>query len=202
MCNKKTERRHLLDHEKDECTRRPQICEFCQLELPLSNLKEHIVSCGSRTERCSDCGRYVKLMDQLDHARICSSATPTTSKDLVPEDDTSDEQTMLQCQNCLKYITSDKLKEHKLLCKQSLKYADDEDDDTEDEDKNPNPGNDSTPGTADFSFSSLQKVKRDRNIDMDLDKISTCPLCHLALPVKTLEWHEEKCQLHRHLSMA
>ncbi len=79
---------------------------------------------------------------------------------------------------------------YQLLCKQSLKYADDEDDDTEDEDKNPNPGNDSTPGTADFSFSSLQKVKRDRNIDMDLDKISTCPLCHLALPVKTLEWHE------------
>ncbi|XP_026137727.1 XIAP-associated factor 1-like [Carassius auratus] len=204
MCNKKMEQRHLLDHEKDECSERPQICEFCQLELPLSNLKEHEVSCGSRTERCSDCGRYIKLMDQIDHAQICSTNTPTTSKDLVPEDDTSDtdEQTMLQCQNCLKYIPSDKLKEHKMLCTQSLRFIDVKDDDSEEEDENHSPGNDSTPDAADFSFSSLQKVKRDRNIGMGLDKISTCPLCHLALPVKTLEWHEKKCELHRHLSMA
>ncbi|XP_016133764.1 XIAP-associated factor 1 isoform X2 [Sinocyclocheilus grahami] len=210
MCNKKKERRHLLDHEKDECSERPQICEFCQLELPLSSLKVHKVSCGSRTERCSDCGRYVKLMDQLDHAPICSTITPTTSKDLVAEDDTSkdlvaeddtsdtDEVTMLQCQNCLKYIPSDILKEHKLLCKQSLNCADVEDDDSEDE--NPSPGNVRAAG---FSFSSLQKKKReteDRNID--LDKISTCPLCHLALPVKTLEWHETKCELYKHLSLA
>ncbi|XP_016334970.1 XIAP-associated factor 1-like [Sinocyclocheilus anshuiensis] len=201
MCNKKKERRHLLDHEKDECSERPQICEFCQLELPLSSLKVHKVSCGSRTERCSDCGRYVKLMDQLDHAQICSTTTtPTTSKDLVAEDDTSDtdELTMLQCQNCLKYIPSDILKEHKLLCKQSLNCADVEDDDSEDE--NPSPGNVRAAG---FSFSSLQKKKReteDRNID--LDKISTCPLCHLALPVKTLEWHETKCELYKHLSLA
>ncbi|XP_059390298.1 XIAP-associated factor 1-like [Carassius carassius] len=200
MCNKKLERRHLLDHEKDECSERPQICEFCQLELPLSSLKEHKVSCGSRTERCSDCGQYVKLMEQLDHAQICSTSTPTASKNLVPEDDTADtdELTMLQCQNCLKYIPSDILKKHKLLCKQSLKFADVEDDDSEDE--NPNPGN---VRAADFSFSSLQKKKReteDRNID--LDKISTCPLCHLALPAKTLEWHETKCELYKHLSLA
>ncbi|XP_052472682.1 XIAP-associated factor 1 isoform X2 [Carassius gibelio] len=148
MCNKKLERRHLLDHEKDECSERPQI----------------------------------------------------SSKNLVSEDDTADtdELTMLQCQNCLKYIPSDTLKKHKLLCKQSLKFADVEDDDSEDE--NPNAGN---ARAADFSFSSLQKKKReteDRKID--LDKISTCPLCHLALPAKTLEWHETKCELYKHLSLA
>lgn len=76
--------------QEDECSERPQICEFCQLELPLSNLKEHRVPCGSRTERCSDCGLYVKLMDQLNHAQICSTTTPTTLKDLVPEDNASD----------------------------------------------------------------------------------------------------------------
>ncbi len=48
---------------------------------------------------------------------------------------------------------------YQLLCKQSLKYADDEDDDTEDEDENSNPGNDSTPDAAGFSFSSLQKAR-------------------------------------------
>ncbi|XP_056127127.1 XIAP-associated factor 1 isoform X2 [Rhinichthys klamathensis goyatoka] len=201
MCNKKMERRHLLDHEKDECPERPQICEFCQLELPLSNLKEHRVSCGSRTELCSDCGRYVKLMDQLDHAQICSTTTPTTSKDLVPEDDASetDEPTMLQCQNCLRYISSDKLKDHRLGCNQILQNADYEDDDS---DENFEAGNASAPGAADFSFSTLQKTKRDKHIDMDLDKISSCPLCHLALPVKTLEWHEKKCELYKHLNLA
>lgn len=76
--------------QKDECTERPEICEFCQLEQPLSNLKEHQVACGSRTERCSDCGQYVKLMDQLDHPQICSTSTPTSSKNLVVEDDNSE----------------------------------------------------------------------------------------------------------------
>ncbi|XP_043114562.1 XIAP-associated factor 1 [Puntigrus tetrazona] len=203
MCNKRMERRHLSDHEKDECTERPQICEFCQLELPLSNLKVHKVSCGSRTEHCSDCGRYVKLMDQLDHARICSATTPTTSKDAVPEEDDSDiDEPMLRCQNCLQCIHSGRMKEHKLLCKQPLQSAGSEDDDSEEDDENPNPGSKSTQQTADFSFSSLRKEKIDRNTDMDLDEISTCPICHLALPVKTLEWHEKKCELHRHLGTA
>ncbi|XP_067221630.1 XIAP-associated factor 1 [Chanodichthys erythropterus] len=201
MCNKKMERRHLLDHEKDECSKRPQICEFCQLELPLSNLIEHRVSCGSRTERCSDCGLYVKMMDQLNHAQICSTTTPTTSKDRVPEDNASDtdEPTMLQCQNCLRYIPSENLKEHQLSCKQRLQNTDSEDDDS---DENFKAGNASAPDAADFSFSTLQKTKRDRNIDTELDKISTCPLCHLALPVKTLEWHEKKCELFKHLNLA
>ncbi|XDV32176.1 hypothetical protein PO909_003055 [Leuciscus waleckii] len=134
MCNKKMERRHLLDHEKDECSERPQI----------------------------------------------------SSKDLVSEDDASDtdEPTMLQCQNCLRYISSDTLKDHQLRCKQILQNADYSDDDS---DENFKAGNASAPA---FSFSALQKTKRERNIDMDMDKISSCPLCHLALPVKTLEWHE------------
>ncbi|RXN07672.1 XIAP-associated factor 1-like protein [Labeo rohita] len=162
---------------KDECTERPEICEFCQLEQPLSNLKEHQVACGSRTERCSDCGQYVKLMDQLDHPQICSTSTPTSSKNLVVEDDNSEteDETMLQCQNCLKYISSDNLKEHKVFCKPFLKNTDNEDDDSEDEDENPNPGNDNTPDSADLSFLSFKKTKKDNYIDMDLDKISTCP---------------------------
>ncbi|KAK2880928.1 hypothetical protein QQF64_008740 [Cirrhinus molitorella] len=193
MCKKKMERRHLSDHEKDECTERPEICEFCQLEHPLSNLKVHKVSCGSRTERCSDCGQYVKLMDQLDHPQICSTTTPKQSNNL--------EEIMVQCVNCLKYIDSDSLEEHRLLCNQPLRYADDDDDDSEDEDENPNHGNDNTADASDFSFSSLKKTKGAKYIDMDLDKISTCPLCHLALPAKTLVWHEKKCELHKHLSM-
>ncbi|XP_051966577.1 XIAP-associated factor 1-like [Xyrauchen texanus] len=193
-CNKKMERRQLLDHETDECSERPQICEFCQLELPLSSLMEHSLSCGSRTERCSDCGHYVKLKDQLHHAQICGS-TPPTLKSPSPEEDAfgTDEDSIKQCWKCLKYIPTDGLDKHVLACNHSLQYVRDED--VED----PGPGI-SAADTADFSFSSLQKVKRD-NIERDLDRISTCPLCHLALPMKTLEWHEKKCELHKHLGL-
>nr|AAI24486.1 Zgc:153893 [Danio rerio] len=210
-CKKKMERRHLLDHENNECPERFEICEFCQLELPLSTLKVHKVSCGSRTERCSDCDQYVKMTDQIDHAQICPATTQTTSRDLVSKDDSSDldEGTMLQCDNCLKYIPSDSLEIHKGNCPRDLHYVgsyddnyDDDDDDDNNDDKKPKAGNNSDSGAAEFSFSSRHKTKGDKNSDTDLEKISTCRLCHLALPVKTLEWHEKRCELHRHLCTA
>lgn len=51
------------------------------------------------------------------------------------------------------------------------------------------PGNVSPPDTPDISFK-FQKAKRYSNMERDLDEISTCHFCHLALPVRTLEWHE------------
>ncbi|XP_051521450.1 TRAF-type zinc finger domain-containing protein 1-like [Myxocyprinus asiaticus] len=146
-CNKKMERRQLLDHETDDCSERLQICDFCQLELPLSSLMEHILSCGSRTERCSDCGRYVKLKEQLHHAQICGSTPPTLKNPSPADASDTDEESFKQCCKWLKYIPSEDLEEH-------------------------------------------EKVKGARNIERDLDRISTCPLCHLALLIKTLEWHE------------
>lgn len=50
-------------------------------------------------------------------------------------------------------------------------------------------GDTSPPDCPDFSFK-FQKPMRYSNIEKDLDKISTCNFCHLALPIKTLEWHE------------
>ncbi|KAM6932879.1 XIAP-associated factor 1 [Xenentodon cancila] len=72
-CNKKIERRHLQDHESDECLERLQTCPFCELEVPWKNLDEHTVVCGSRTELCRDCGRYVKLTDWAEHSSVCSA---------------------------------------------------------------------------------------------------------------------------------
>lgn len=74
-------------------------------------------------------------------------------------------------------------------CLHDLRYVDYNDDDYAD-DKKPKAGNNSDSEAAEFSFSSRHKTKGDKNSDTDLDKISACPLCHLALPIKTLEWHE------------
>lgn len=69
--------------QSDECVKRLQKCNFCELELPWRELQEHSLACGSRTELCIDCGRYVTLRDQRDHSRTCPSTdqvSPPTSK--------------------------------------------------------------------------------------------------------------------------
>ena len=74
-----------LSLQSDECEARLQCCEFCQLEVPWSSLADHSLTCGSRTELCGDCGRYVTLRDQLEHALICLKAdsTPELTKSKV-----------------------------------------------------------------------------------------------------------------------
>ena len=51
---------------------RRECCHFCELELPWKQLDEHQLVCGSRTELCRDCGRYVTLRDQAKHGLTCS----------------------------------------------------------------------------------------------------------------------------------
>nr|XP_055052721.1 XIAP-associated factor 1 [Misgurnus anguillicaudatus] len=184
-CNKKMERRHLLDHETNECSERLQSCEYCSLELPLKDLLKHSLSCGSRTERCHDCGRYVQFKDQLQHTNNCSKTHPT-SKSSSSEDDETDDESTSRCWKCQQSIPLDSLDEHELECKNALQFIR-KDVDFDD--------------TADFSFSKYQRVKKERHME-DLDKISTCKLCHLALPVKILKWHQQKCELNKLLSLA
>lgn len=55
------------------CVERLQKCDFCELDMPWKELQEHSLACGSRTELCRECGRYVTLRDQPDHSQTCSS---------------------------------------------------------------------------------------------------------------------------------
>lgn len=64
----------LLCFQAEECSERLQKCTFCELEVPWKQLEGHTVVCGSRTELCKDCGRYVKLSDQSEHSSTCSAA--------------------------------------------------------------------------------------------------------------------------------
>ncbi|XP_053502842.1 XIAP-associated factor 1 isoform X2 [Ictalurus furcatus] len=137
-CNMKMEKCKLADHDANECTERPQSCEYCQLDFPWSKLKEHVVACGSRTELCQDCNKYVTLKDQLQHAQTC------TSEDFSFK---------------TKSINGNV--------------------------KKPLPGN---------TLQKDEKKKRNEKTGwIDEDQIRTCPHCHLALPVNTLQWHADKC---------
>lgn len=71
----------MLPSQSDHCAERLQTCVFCKLELPWKELSQHQLVCGSRTELCGDCGRYVTLRDQAVHELSCpaTSAPPQTN---------------------------------------------------------------------------------------------------------------------------
>ncbi|XP_030633991.1 XIAP-associated factor 1 [Chanos chanos] len=196
-CRKKMERRDLPDHETDECSERLKCCEFCELELPLSSLMEHSIVCGSRTERCADCGRYVTLKDQSRHAEICSFQIQTQDISDLDYDQRDDSQgdmqkkPPVQCDKCFKMVFSDSMEEHERVCDPS---SQEEEDLYSDIRQDPNKPDQIRTQRSDFSMSDRRKVKESgwlvgKGGDGG-DEISTCPYCHLALPIKTLQWHE------------
>lgn len=42
-------------------------CKFCELELPKTELEEHEDYCGSRTDKCIECGQLVMFKDKDMH---------------------------------------------------------------------------------------------------------------------------------------
>lgn len=58
------------------------------MELLWKEFDEHQLVCGSRTERCGDCGLYVTLRDQLEHDLTCSAldnvSVPPRMSELPP----------------------------------------------------------------------------------------------------------------------
>ncbi|XP_034722644.1 XIAP-associated factor 1 [Etheostoma cragini] len=196
-CNQKMERCHLADHEADECVERLQSCQFCELELPWKELAEHCLVCGSRTELCRDCGRYVTLRDQPKHGLTCSVTNngtdppQTTSK--PPPNKTN---ISVTCRNCMASFPAEDIEEHKLECLATRL----EDEEAGSEDDFFSQGATSWPRrTYKSTFLSDLPSKGPQGDGGDPDQISTCPHCHLALPLLTLRWHAVKCQIHIHL---
>ncbi|KAM4627950.1 XIAP-associated factor 1 [Polymixia lowei] len=205
-CYQKVERCHLMDHESDECEERLQCCDFCQLELPWRDLREHSVACGSRTELCHDCGRYVTLKDQLEHAQACPG-TGTKTISVPPNAIISaptKRQTSVICRRCMASFPDEDIEEHKLECV-STSWRDLEEAEKEEEEDNGEGGlfvEEVSPRlTSSLKAASLSdRPRREALADGgDPDQISTCAYCHLALPLFTLRWHEVKCKLHIHL---
>ncbi|KAM6987676.1 XIAP-associated factor 1 [Tautogolabrus adspersus] len=185
-CNQRMERCQLLDHESDECSERLQSCHFCELEMPFKKLDEHAVVCGSRTELCRDCGCYVTLRDQPKHALTCSetdnaSSPPQTTTTLPPNN-----------MNGRASSPAEDAEEHERVLQSSWEHKEDESEEDEEE-REPSPRLSST-------YRATLLSDRPRNCPLgpggDPDQISTCPHCHLALPVLTLRWHQVKCRNH------
>ncbi|XP_071501303.1 uncharacterized protein [Diadema antillarum] len=66
-CGEMIERSKLEDHETNDCQQRKEHCEYCELELTHVEMVEHLTYCGSRTERCPKCQRYIQNRDRKQH---------------------------------------------------------------------------------------------------------------------------------------
>uniref|UniRef100_A0A3Q3WFE0 TRAFD1/XAF1 zinc finger domain-containing protein n=1 Tax=Mola mola TaxID=94237 RepID=A0A3Q3WFE0_MOLML len=170
-CKKKVEHCQLIDHESNECVERLCECRFCELEVPWRQLDEHEQVCGSRTELCGDCGRYVTLRDQPEHGHTCpgdsNRSQAVSSRNIAPA-------ATVTCHSCNEPLPADGAEEHK------EKHE---------------------PEVNEYYSSRLRAVPRlsstykaislpDTARRDDPDQILTCPHCHLALPLFTLRWHQ------------
>ena len=71
QCGKKTTRSEEGNHLANECGKRPIPCQYCQITLLREKMPEHQVFCGSRTEWCHNCNRYILIRDLGNHEKSC-----------------------------------------------------------------------------------------------------------------------------------
>ncbi|CAI6004684.1 unnamed protein product [Closterium sp. NIES-65] len=87
LCGEPMERRLLPEHESSACPLRSLICPYCDLPVTAMDLQSHADVCGSRTDPCDICSKYVRKREQADHHQqhllqpSLHAATPRTSRD-------------------------------------------------------------------------------------------------------------------------
>ncbi|BBN05527.1 hypothetical protein MPTK1_3g13880 [Marchantia polymorpha subsp. ruderalis] len=67
LCGTKVSREHLSVHEQENCPRRMVECQYCDFPVEAAYLSAHSDVCGSRTEMCIPCGKYVRLREKNVH---------------------------------------------------------------------------------------------------------------------------------------
>ncbi|CAI5504646.1 unnamed protein product [Closterium sp. Naga37s-1] len=87
LCGEPMERRLLPEHESSACPLRSLICPYCDLPVTAMDLQSHADVCGSRTDPCDICSKYVRKREQAAHQQqhllqpSLHAATPRTSRD-------------------------------------------------------------------------------------------------------------------------
>ena len=107
QCGQKTTRSEEGNHLAYECGKRPINCHYCELRLPRERMSEHQEFCGSRTEFCHKCSRYVLVRDFMDHDSACDGGINNRQHDLPVS---------LPCEFCGSLIQQDELDAHQREC--------------------------------------------------------------------------------------
>ncbi|XP_059479326.1 TRAF-type zinc finger domain-containing protein 1-like isoform X2 [Neocloeon triangulifer] len=66
-CGAQVEKALMQKHVKEDCSHRKVVCTFCEIELPSKELADHESYCGTRTEKCAQCGEFVMIKYQALH---------------------------------------------------------------------------------------------------------------------------------------
>lgn len=98
QCGQKTTRIDEETHLVSECAKTLIPCRYCDILLPREKMLEHQDFCGSRTELCEKCNRYVMMNDLQKHETCCLDYT------------------VLPCELCGALISYDRLDSHQLQC--------------------------------------------------------------------------------------
>ena len=107
QCGQKTTRSEEGNHLAYECGKRPITCHYCELRLPRERMSEHQEFCGTRTEFCHKCSRYVLVRDFMDHDSACDGGINNRQHDLPVS---------LPCEFCGSLIQQDELDAHQREC--------------------------------------------------------------------------------------
>ena len=76
QCGKKLTMNDEASHLANECGKRQAPCKYCEIMLPRERLVDHEGYCGSRTDLCEKCCKYVLIKDHRNHVNICDGENP------------------------------------------------------------------------------------------------------------------------------
>ena len=105
QCGEKTTRSKAANHLANECGKRAIPCQYCDIILPREKMPEHQEFCGSRTEWCHRCSRYILIRDLRNHEASCDGGA-------------SQKCATLPCEFCGSSIPLENLDAHQLQCLQ------------------------------------------------------------------------------------
>lgn len=73
FCSAKVQRSVLMEHQTEECLKRPITCEHCSATVPFEAMELHWDTCGSFPTRCpNNCGARTKVKDLEHHVnQVC-----------------------------------------------------------------------------------------------------------------------------------
>lgn len=97
-CGDDMERWELDGPHKEFCRKRPEICKYCEMELPFDSLQDHESYCGARTDQCPVCKKFVMIKEKEDHM-----------KEKCPK-------RLVSCSSCQLEYPFDKHREHLQFC--------------------------------------------------------------------------------------
>lgn len=66
-CGESMEIRLLAHHKQHDCGHRLKACQYCKLRKKIIDLPDHEAYCGSRTEKCAKCQKFVSVKDFQQH---------------------------------------------------------------------------------------------------------------------------------------